>query len=355
MDSLRTQSIGCVAAFVSAFAIALAVALCCAAPAWADDVIEDGHSYFVQSAKSGKNLCMPKDTRRDGAKVALAKPKESARFQKFRFLKAGKSTWRMQCVSSSQYLCLKGKKVVQRKRATGKEARWIVKADEVSGSFSIVPAAAKSKCIEIAGKAITVKAQSGSARQLFDFDPTFGFKLYLDPGHGKSGGSYDPGAPGSGREEADLTKDLVERIEAELEGSDVEVVNGGQFGLSYWKRNPKAAELGCDAVLSVHFDVGGGSSTMTMVGTRGPLQLSKAFDRIIHKRLVASTGLRDGGTTHRGDITIVNGKVPAVLMEVCFIDNYSSLAKYLSRRDVVATSLAEGVIEASCAWGTMAA
>ena len=350
MNNLRMVPLRLVVC-VPVLAIALLAALFGVAPAWADDVIEDGHSYFVQSAKSGRNLCIQADSRRDGAKAALAKPKENARYQKFRFVKAGKTSWRIQSVSSSRYLCVKGKKVVQRKRATGKAARWVVSVDEATGSFAIASAAAKDRCLEALGKTISVKGRSGSMRQLFDFVPTYGFKLYLDPGHGQSGGSYDPGAPGSGREEADLTKDLVKRIETALEGSDIKVVNGEKLGLAYWRRNAKAAELKCDAALSVHFDVGGGYSTMTMVGTRGPLALSKAFDKIIHKRLVASTGLRDGGTTHRGDITFVNGKVPAVLMEVCFIDNYSALNKYLSRRDIVAASLAEGVIEASRTWG----
>ena len=78
-----------------------------------------------------------------------------------------------------------------------------------------------------------------------------------------------------------------------------------------------------------------------------PVSKSKALDKLVHKALVKSVGLSDGGTDRRGDITFVNGKVPSVLMEVAFIDNSASLGKYLNRRDKVAEGIAKALVKAS--------
>ena len=309
--------------------------------------IEDAHSFFVCNAKTGKAVSVLKNSRKNNAKLGLEK-KKAVRNQKFRFFDLGKSTYNLQCASSCKYVGAKGGALRQYSSKAGKTKKWKVALDYQTGTFSIASAASPAKRLDASANKLSLKAASAAQEQQFVLIPTYGFKVYLDPGHGRSGGIYDPGAEGSGREEAPLTKDLVNRIEEQLEGTDVEVVNGGKFDLAYWQRRTKAASLKCDVVLSAHFDTdGAGGTTSTMVGTSGPLSQSMAFNRIIHANLVSSTGLGDGGTMHRSDITIVNGKVPSVLMEVCFIDDPGSLRKYLNRRDSVAQSLAQGIVQAS--------
>lgn len=310
------------------------------------EAIEDGHSFFIRSEKTSQAVSVLKDSRKDKAKLGLEK-KSSARNQKFRLFSLGKSTYRIQCVSSCKFVGSKGKAARQYTAKSGKDKKWKIALNLQTGTFTFASVKMSGKQLEAASDKLSLKAASISEEQRFVLVPTYGFKAYLDPGHGRSGGIYDPGAEGSGYDEAPLTKDLIDRIEEHLKGTDIEVVNGGDFDLAYWRRNPKAASLDCDVVLSAHFDADGGSSSSTMIGTSGPLSRSRAFNRIIHKSLISSIGLSDGGTMQRSDITIVNGRVPAVLMEVCFIDDYGSLRKYLSRRDSVAQSLAAGIVKAS--------
>ena len=317
------------------------------------DPIDDGHSFIVRSAASLKKaLAVKGSSKKANAKIVLDK-RTKAKSQKFRFEKVGAS-WRMQCVQSCLYASASKSAVKQVKNSAGKARKWKVALDLKTATFTIKSVSTgkfldtKSDKLALRAKSVT-KTNAPAKIQRFIFVPTYGFTVFLDAGHGRNAsgwGVYDPGAEGNGYEEADLTKDLVKRIQANLKGSDVRVFSGVEYSVPFWQRNGKARSLGCDVVLSVHFDSDGGGGTATMVGTPGASG-SSAFNSIIHRKLVSSVGLRDGGTMHRGDITVVNGSVPAVLMEVAFIDNYSSLHTYFNHRSGVAKSLAEGIIEAS--------
>ena len=316
--------------------------------------IEDGHSYFVRSASASKKALAVKDaSTKKNAKIVLDKRSSSSKAQKFRMEKTG-SSWRMQCVQSCLYASASKSAIKQVKSSKGKARKWKLALNLNTATFTIKSAStgkfvdAKSGKLALRAKS-TTKSKLPAKEQRFVLVPTYSFTVFLDAGHGRNAsgwGVYDPGAEGNGRDEADLTKDLVERIAANLEGSDVRVFSGVEYSVPFWQRNAKARSLKCDVVLSVHFDADGGTSTSTMIGS-GASTASRTFNSIIHPRLVSSTGLSDGGTSHRGDITVVNGRVPSVLMEVAFIDNYYSLHKYLGRRDTVAASIAEGIIVAS--------
>lgn len=312
--------------------------------------VEDGHSFFIRSVASPrKGLAVKGASKKAKAPIVLAK-RSSAKAQKIRLQKVGAS-YHLQCVQSCQFVCASKSILRQTEGASGKAKKWKLVLDLGTGTFKI-KSASTGKFVDATAGKLTLQARAAGdsdKAQRFILVPTYGFTVFLDAGHGNNAagwGVYDPGAEGSGYDEAPLTKDLANRIEEELSGSDVRVFNGVNYSVPYSQRNAKARSLGCDVVLSIHFDAGGGSTTSTMVGTHGATG-SSAFNSIIHRKLVGSVGLSDGGTSHRSDITVVNGSVPAVLMEVCFIDNSSSLHKYLNRRSSVAASLAEGIIEAS--------
>ena len=312
--------------------------------------VEDGHSFFIRSVAFPKTgFAVKGSSKKAKAQIVLDK-RSSAKAQKFRFQKAGAS-YRLQCVQSCQYVGASKRALRQTAGASGKAKKFKLVLDLGTGTFKI-KSVSTGKYVDATTGTLALRAKATGASnkaQRFILMPTFGFTVFLDAGHGSNAagwGVYDPGAEGSGYDEAPLTKDLANRIEEALSGSDVRVFNGVDYSVPYSQRNAKARSLGCDVVLSIHFDAGGGSTTSTMVGTYGASG-SSAFNTIIHRKLVASVGLSDGGTMHRSDITVVNGSVPAVLMEVCFIDNSNCLHKYLNRRSSVAESLAEGIIEAS--------
>ena len=307
------------------------------------EAIGDGESYFLRSAATPTMQIASDDAL---GTLTLAK-RSSSKTQKFRLHKTD-DVYRMQCVRSCKFAMTSGDGFAQATSMAGGAKKWVVELDLASGTFAIENALAK-KYLDTAQGKLTLRKGAKARTRRFILLPTYGFTVFLDAGHGKNAsgwGVYDPGAQGSGKNEADLTKDLVKRIESNLVGTDIRVFNGSQNSVPYWQRNGKARSLGCDVVVSVHFDAGGGSTTSTMVGTRAAAG-SRTLNSIIHKKLVSSIGLRDGGTMHRSDITVVNGKVPSVLMEVCFIDNYGCLHKYLNRRGAVAESIAEGIVQAS--------
>ena len=334
----------CAVCLAGAFGHATALAATLKASTVKASAIDSGQSYFIRNVQTGKGLAVAKGSRKAGAKVVFAKPK-SAKAQVFRFVKKG-SSYLLQNVRSGKYVGMSKGKLCQLAGKTGANKRWNPVLDSKTGAFYLELASGSR--IDASKGALRLASAADAASQRFKLIPTYGFKVYLDAGHGKQpGGGYDPGAEGCGRVEATLTKDLVDRIEEELEDSDVKVVNGSKYRLAYWQRIKKANKLKCDVAVSVHFDAGGASGTSTMIGTSGPISKSKKLDKIVHAALVKSTGLRDRGTDRRSDITFVNGKVPSVLMEVAFIDNSSNLSKYLSRRDVVAESIANALVKAS--------
>ena len=248
---------------------------------------------------------------------------------------------------------------VRQAKATGKANQlWVPHI--TTGGIVFRPVANPDVALGVDGAATSTKANvavsAGKARsaQKFRLRNTAlpSFKVYLNPGHGwnsNNNGAWDTGAQGSGYSEADFTHDLARRVQAYCESYGITVVNGEKYQLAYWKRMPKAVSLGCDVIVSIHFDWSGAgvSGTHTMVGVQGKAPGSDLLNRIIHRHLVAATGLRDLGTFSRSDITAVNGAIPSMLMEVCFMDNWGDVHTYLARRDKIAKAIADGILEAS--------
>lgn len=173
-----------------------------------------------------------------------------------------------------------------------------------------------------------------------------GLKVYVDAGHGwndSNNGAYDPGAIGSGYREADLTKDLANRVASILEsqyGVETFVNDDGGW---YKLRHAEAKANGCDLIVSIHFNAGGGSGTETYIHSVRAAARSGSLQDAIHPRLVAGTALTDRGQ-HEGMLAILSGDLPAVLCEIAFIDNANDMRTYLARRDIIAAEIAEGAV-----------
>ena len=197
---------------------------------------------------------------------------------------------------------------------------------------------------------LSLKAASETDVQLFVLQPLT-FKLYLDAGHivGKEG--YDSGAVGNGYTEAQLTSDLTNRIcRICVNEYGLDIVDGKTFGISYERRTGKAVELGCTALISIHFNAGGGSGYMSIVGGSSKRnENSLTLTSIMHAHLgSAMNGLNNYGISTRDDLAIPNdSRIAATLLEVAFIDQSYDMQVYNSRRDAVARQLADGILEAS--------
>lgn len=314
------------------------------------DALKADRTYYVKGVSSGKRLRVADDSRSSGARLALSTP-SSTKGEKFRLVKAGSSAYRLQNVRSGYYAGVKtkGAQAISQLKEKGKGTSWKIKLDYASAAFRLT-SRATGKCLDASSGKPKLKKAADSTSQLFTFSETHAFKVYLNPGHGwnsNGNGVWDSGATGNGHEEAEFSHDLCRRVERLLANSDVKAVNGEKYQLAFWKRMPKAVSLGCDAIVSVHFDAGGGSGTLKMVGVQGRAAGSDTLASIIQKNVVDSLGLPDRGRSTRSDITCVNGAIPSMLVEVCFMDNAHDVHTYLGKRKAVAKALAAGIKKAS--------
>ncbi|MEG1561077.1 MAG: cell wall-binding repeat-containing protein [Raoultibacter sp.] len=173
-----------------------------------------------------------------------------------------------------------------------------------------------------------------------------GFKVYVDAGHGwndNNAGSYDPGACGNGYEEAALNRELagmVGNILRNTYGVETFVNDDGGW---YKLRHAEAVAQGCDALVSIHFNSGGGSGTESLIHDYNASFLSPPWQGQIHPRLIEGIGLRDRGQKAQ-EVAILGGYLPATLLEICFIDSGYDMDTYASRKVEIAYKIAEGIV-----------
>ena len=194
--------------------------------------------------------------------------------------------------------------------------------------------------------AMTPNVRMGVADAL-DFPPAAlpNFKVFLDVGHGQNdsgNGYFDPGAiAADGSWEHNLSEDLVKLVAAQLraKGVDYYINDSGPYKL----RHSLAYSLQCDEIISFHFNAGGGSGSMTLIHSYNDNEYSATLQSKIHNRLVNGTGLWNLGP-RRQLVAILGGKLPAVLLETCFIDNWNDLSHYYGRKSIIATDIANGIM-----------
>lgn len=115
---------------------------------------------------------------------------------------------------------------------------------------------------------------------------------------------------------------------------------------NYSDRQDEAEANECDFLVSIHFNSFNGSATgsESYIHSLHAAPGSDELQDIMHKHLVNGTGLYDRGQKQE-QFAVVGGDVPAVLLEICFIDNSSDMAKYQARKQQIAEQLAAGIWE----------
>ncbi|WP_158295173.1 cell wall-binding repeat-containing protein [Eggerthella lenta] len=173
-----------------------------------------------------------------------------------------------------------------------------------------------------------------------------GFKVYVDAGHGKNdtgNGKYATGAVSGGYVEAELTADLADMVGNILKSDYGVSVYVNDDGGPYKYRHAEAKALGCDAIVSLHFNAGGGTGTESLIHNYNASFMSSFWQSQIHPYLIKGVGLTDRGKKD-DEIAILGGSLPATLLEVCFIDNESDMRQYQSRKVEIAHEIAEGIV-----------
>ena len=168
-----------------------------------------------------------------------------------------------------------------------------------------------------------------------------GLRVYVDAGHG----GYDPGAGGNGYQEYKLTAELAQKVGGYLGSSYGLPSYVNTKGNDYKLRHPEAKAMDCGLFVSIHFNSGGGAGTESYIHSANSAAGSKKLQHSIHPKLVSAVGRGDRGERDEW-FAVVNGALPSVLLEICFIDNAADMRQYVGRKDAVARAIAQGIAEA---------
>ncbi|HAT4185726.1 TPA: N-acetylmuramoyl-L-alanine amidase [Clostridium perfringens] len=164
----------------------------------------------------------------------------------------------------------------------------------------------------------------------------------LDAGHCTSGA--DTGAQGNGYKEQDLTRQVVTYLSEylEKEGHTTKYCHcnsASTVNESLRYRVNKANSIGVDYFVSIHLNAGGGVGTETYICARGG-EAERVAKRVNSK--LVQYGYRDRGVKVGNLYVIKNTNAPAILVECCFIDSSSDMAKFNAK--AIAKAIAEGLL-----------
>lgn len=164
----------------------------------------------------------------------------------------------------------------------------------------------------------------------------------LDAGHCTSGA--DTGAQGNGYKEQDLTRQVVTYLSEYLENEGhitkyCHCHSASSVNESLRYRVNKANSLGVDYFVSIHLNAGGGVGTETYICARGG-EAERVAKRVNSK--LVQYGYRDRGVKVGNLYVIKNTNAPAILVECCFIDSASDMARFNAKS--IAKAIAEGLL-----------
>lgn len=167
-------------------------------------------------------------------------------------------------------------------------------------------------------------------------------KVYLNAGHDRN---LDSGAVNAalGLRECDLTYELAQQVKAYLERNGAAVLFGQQDDLYVICGEANDAEA--DVFVSLHFNAFNkrAAGTETLV-SQSPDSL--LLGHAIQSNVKAVLNLPDRGLKERPGLFVLRSTVmPAVVVEVCFIDNDCDIRQYQRRADDVARAIATGILQ----------
>lgn len=307
-------------------------------------------AYVLKSRIDGRALDIQSASRDNGA-IAQVYDSNGTYAQKFKALSAAEGSYYLVNVHSSKYLDVdtaSNTKLQQWDRTANSNQMWTFYPIGPGQNAYYVKSNSTGQYLTNMGGSLQLASYAGTENQAFSLEHTAAFKVYLDAGHGYNSngdGGVDPGACSLGYRECDLNSDLVSRIGKELDRRGIEYYVG--YGKAYWDRHHEAVDLGCSTFLSIHFNSGGGWGTESYIHSYNAAAGSPAYQDIMHRYLITGTGLYDRGQK-RDELAVCGGRLPSVLCEIAFIDNWSDMSTYEGRKNNVASFIAAGLAEASC-------
>lgn len=166
-------------------------------------------------------------------------------------------------------------------------------------------------------------------------------------------GGKDPGACAFGYRESDVSLDICLRTASHLRQMGIEpyLTRTKDVYISPEDQARMANQWGVDLAVSPHLNAGGGTGFESYVHPNAG-QETRRIRHIIHSRLaehVGRLGIRDRGEKEANFAVLRLTRMPAILIELCFIDSrkdVDTLVAIPDRRESVALVLAMAIAEA---------
>ncbi|MDD3403888.1 MAG: N-acetylmuramoyl-L-alanine amidase [Hespellia sp.] len=171
------------------------------------------------------------------------------------------------------------------------------------------------------------------------------YSIMLDAGHG----GRDPGAVYHGRQEKDDTLNLVLAIGQILQesGIDVQYTRTTDIYETPFQKATEANEAGVDYFVSIHRNSFPTENTAS--GVESLVYDNSGIKVVMAKNInaqLAEIGFRNLGVQVRPNLIVLKRtKMPAVLVEVGFINNDADNALFDSRFEDIAQAIANGILE----------
>ena len=169
-------------------------------------------------------------------------------------------------------------------------------------------------------------------------------KVFLNPGHAPNG-NPDPGACGCGLRECDIAKSVADLVEHYLVAAGVEVVGNIQDD-DLGTITDTANNSNADIFISIHCNAFNGAANGTETCIYPGSGVSYNLGNCIQNQIVESLGTTDRGLKERPGLYVLNcTDMPAVLVELAFIDNEDDAALLRDNQDDFARAIARGITD----------
>lgn len=169
-----------------------------------------------------------------------------------------------------------------------------------------------------------------------------GLKITIDPGHG----GYQPGARGCGLVEKDINLQNALKVYDALRqaGAEVTLTRTDDTYVSLDERVDIAERAGSDIFISFHCNSCGTSNLRHGTELYYCNDNSKDLATVMEKTIVPKLGTRYGGVFQRRFLVVRKSKMPAILVEVGYINDTGDAAKLSDPN--FQEQLAQAVVEA---------
>lgn len=168
-------------------------------------------------------------------------------------------------------------------------------------------------------------------------------KIVLNAGHTKSGAGS--GALGYIKE-SDETRKIVSHINRYLTGKGHDVIldnvekANSQYEYLYTVAKNANKHRDADLFVSVHLNAGGGQGCECYTWKGKKMEAAYGICRELNKLGFRDRGIKDGSHIY----VISKTNIPAILVEVCFVDNKKDVDLYNKLGSKVAQAITRGIL-----------